>query len=199
MADPTVPWGIPLFDDNTPFAPIQAPFNAQSEALNDALSDGAFAPYTTKALLDAAPGTRVGRHATVYADGSDANNGDYSWNGAEWIIAPITVRQQINGVNSVETMRIQSGIGQLGGSGGQFTSGNVTFPVAFSSPPAVIANIRGYRSAGSFSDAGLTAASGERASGQKVSASGFEVVIAASGTLGTSFDFYYSWIAIGTI
>jgi len=87
MADPTVPWGIPLFDDNTPFAPIQAPFNAQSEALDDALSDGAFAPYTTKALLDAAPGTRVGQHATVYADGSDANNGDYSWNGAEWILS----------------------------------------------------------------------------------------------------------------
>jgi len=38
MADPTVPWGIPLFDDNTPFAPIQAPFNSQSAALNDALN-----------------------------------------------------------------------------------------------------------------------------------------------------------------
>ena len=38
MADPTVPWGIPLFDDNTPFAPIQAPFNSQSAALNDALT-----------------------------------------------------------------------------------------------------------------------------------------------------------------
>ena len=84
MADPTVPWGIPLFDDNTPFAPIQAPFNAQSEALNDALSDGAFAPYTTKALLDAAPGTRVGQHATVYADGTVAYNGDHRWNGTAW-------------------------------------------------------------------------------------------------------------------
>ena len=87
MADPTVPWGIPLFDDNTPFAPIQAPFNSQSAALNDALSDGAFAPYATKALMDAAPGTRVGQHATVYADGTVARNGDYSWNGTGWSVA----------------------------------------------------------------------------------------------------------------
>ena len=84
MADPTVPWGIPLFDDNTPFAPIQAPFNSQSAALNDALTAGAFQPYATKALLDAAPGTRVGQHASVYADGTVANNGDYRWSGTVW-------------------------------------------------------------------------------------------------------------------
>jgi len=85
MADPTVPWGIPLFDDNTPFAPIQAPFNTQSAALNDALSSGSFMPYATKALLDTAPGTRVGQHASVYADGTVANNGDYRWSGTVWI------------------------------------------------------------------------------------------------------------------
>ena len=84
MADPTVPWGIPTFDDNDPFAPVQAPLNAQSEALNDALSDGAFAPYATKALMDAAPGTRVGQHATVYADGTDSSNGDYRWDSGKW-------------------------------------------------------------------------------------------------------------------
>jgi len=84
MADPTVPWGIPLFDDNTPFAPIQAPFNSQSAALNDALTAGAFQPYATKALLDAAPGTRVGQHASVYADGTVAYNGDYRWSGSAW-------------------------------------------------------------------------------------------------------------------
>ena len=39
MASPTVPWGIPLFDDSTPFAPIQAPFNSQSAALNVALTN----------------------------------------------------------------------------------------------------------------------------------------------------------------
>ena len=85
MADPTVPWGIPTFDDNTPFAPIQAPFNSQSAALNDALSDGAFQPYATKVLMDAVPGTRVGQHASVYADGTVANNGDYRWSGTVWI------------------------------------------------------------------------------------------------------------------
>jgi len=85
MADPTVPWGIPLFDDNTPFAPIQAPFNSQSEALNDALSDGAFMPYSSLTLLRAAPGTRFSQHATVYGDATASKNGDYLWNGSEWI------------------------------------------------------------------------------------------------------------------
>ena len=84
MASPTVPWGIPQFDDNDPFAPVQAPLNAQSAALNVALNDGAFRPYATKALMDAAPGTRVGQHASVYADGTATNNGDYRWNGNSW-------------------------------------------------------------------------------------------------------------------
>ena len=87
MASPTVPWGIPQFDDNSPFAPVQAPLNAQSAALNTALNDGAFRPYTTKALLDAAPGTRIGQHASVYADGTVANNGDYTWSGSKWAAA----------------------------------------------------------------------------------------------------------------
>ena len=41
-------------------------------------------PYATKALMDAAPGTRVGQHATVYADGTAAYIGDYRWNGSAW-------------------------------------------------------------------------------------------------------------------
>ena len=129
MADPTVPWGIPLFDDNTPFAPIQAPFNSRSAALNDALTAGAFQPYATKALLDAAPGTRAGQHASVYADGTAAYNGDYIWGGSVWVqtwtsggFAPFT---------------FAAGVGSV-----TFGSANVSFNVAmpagrFTAPPIV--------------------------------------------------------------
>jgi len=129
MADPTVPWGIPLFDDNDPFAPVQAPLNAQSAALNAALSDGAFAPYATKALLDAAPGTRVGQHATVYADTDTAKNGDYRWGGSEWAKAPV------NDIRTSTTAVPNAGI-RAGNESGTTSGGGditVTFPTAFTS------------------------------------------------------------------
>lgn len=37
MATTGTPGNLPLFDDDTPVTPIQAPFNAISKALNDAL------------------------------------------------------------------------------------------------------------------------------------------------------------------
>ena len=125
MASPTVPWGIPLFDDNTPFAPIQAPFNAQSAALNDALSAGAFAPYATKALMDAAPGTRVGQHASVYADGTVANNGDYRWSGTAWSIPSALRISSLGGVGTPGLPIIEAGVW----TGAQFNGG--TSPQVF--------------------------------------------------------------------
>ena len=125
MADPTVPWGIPLFDDNTPFAPIQAPFNSQSAALNDALGAGAFMPYATLALLKAAPGTRVNQHATVYADGNSANNGDYIWNGAEWILSVPSVHRATGNISNLgpsmlvaATLTLPAGTWRIWGRGG---------------------------------------------------------------------------------
>jgi hypothetical protein len=79
--------GIPLFDDLSAVAPIQAPLNAQSNALNAALvaaEDGYYGRYTTLALLTAAPGTAALRHATVYADTAD-KNGDYIYSGVAWV------------------------------------------------------------------------------------------------------------------
>ena len=74
MADPTVPWGIPLFDDNTPFAPIQAPFNSQSAALNDALTTindkilDAHEPWQTPTLaggITVAPGRLAPKYRKI--------------------------------------------------------------------------------------------------------------------------------------
>ena len=130
MADPTVPWGIPLFDDNTPFAPIQAPFNSQSAALNDALTAGAFQPYATKALLDAAPGTRAGQHASVYADGTAAYNGDYRWSGSAW--------RQVFGDDSGSPFAMAAGRAYVYAAANSGASETVTLPAGrFSVAPII--------------------------------------------------------------
>ena len=137
MASPTVPWGIPQFDDNSPFAPVQAPLNAQSAALNVALNNGAFMPYATKALLDAAPGTRVGQHASVHADGTAANNGDYRWSGLAWERLSTTFAEA-------------AGVANFSGTGGSSSAPiywdnavTVTFPAGrFTQPPIVTVSPR---------------------------------------------------------
>ena len=113
MADPTVPWGIPLFDDNTPFAPIQAPFNSQSAALNDALISAMSGPnvfkrYATKALMDAAPGTVGREHATVFSDPDSSNNGDYYWTSGGWVVNLPSSRTFALAANGGGTMISQS-------------------------------------------------------------------------------------------
>lgn len=74
---PTVPWNIPLFDDDTPYAPVQAPLNAQSNALNAALN----LIETSVANVASLPtsGNWVGRTILVTAD-----NGQRVWTGSAW-------------------------------------------------------------------------------------------------------------------
>jgi len=131
-----------------------------------------------------------GRTIYVLSTGSFSTH-----DGTEWISD--AAHMQVNGVNSIGAALVQAGIGKVAGSGGESTSANITFPKPFSSPPAVTASIRGYRNAGSYNDSGLITATGERVSGQKVTASQMEVVISAAGTLTTSLDYYFSWTAIG--
>ena len=168
MADPTVPWGIPLFDDNTPFAPIQAPFNAQSEALNDALSDGAFQPYATKALMDAAPGTRVGQHASVYADATSYNNGDYKWGGSVW------VQTWASGSKSPFAVAVGAGSNATG------SYATVTFPAGrFTVAPWVVATTNG----------------GQPGTMNVGSVSATQMTIAAFGSSNTAIQANWYWTA----
>lgn len=84
--DTGAPGFIPLYDDDTSFAPIQDPFNGISQAINAALERIAFTTYAnlTTLNLPANVGTVVGQHATVNADSTALNNGDYVWNGTAW-------------------------------------------------------------------------------------------------------------------
>ena len=94
MADPTVPWGIPLFDDNTPFAPIQAPFNSQSAALNDALNtigaDTGWVSVTLSSGIDKGNGLGVRRIGkTVYMRGAAIRSaGNYAASYTQALVIP---------------------------------------------------------------------------------------------------------------
>jgi hypothetical protein len=46
---------------------------------------GVYRLYATKTLMNAAPGTIIGQHATVNADSVAGNNGDYTWSGSAWV------------------------------------------------------------------------------------------------------------------
>lgn len=82
----TTNFQIPLFGDADFVTPIQTPLNSQSNALDAALTKSAFLPYPTLAALNLVPGTIVGQHATVNADTTASNNGDYVWSGAAWLV-----------------------------------------------------------------------------------------------------------------
>lgn len=85
---PTVPWALPLLGTSDTIPGIDVLYNAQSNALNTALTtinNGAYARYTLKSSLPTS-GVGIGQHATVTGD-TVANNGDYIWDsvGATWL------------------------------------------------------------------------------------------------------------------
>lgn len=87
MTSPTVPWNIPLFAAGDTIPSLEGLLNSQSNAMNTALNSlqiTSYLQYTTRALMNAAAGTVVGQHATVNADSTPANNGDYFWTGSAW-------------------------------------------------------------------------------------------------------------------
>lgn len=90
----TTNFQIPLFGDGDFVTPIQTPLNAQANALDTALTKGAYLVFATKAAMDAAPGTIAGQHATVNADPTANLNGDYVWapgSPGSWVPATSTL------------------------------------------------------------------------------------------------------------
>lgn len=94
------------------------------------------------------------------------------------------------------------GTGLISGAATADLSEDITFPVAFSSTPTVVANAIGYKSAGGGTYDPSTISddwSGQTAIAIKPAATGFKVRMRridnlsyASGT-----DYYYNWIAVG--
>lgn len=80
-------WGLVVPAKGTPVTPFRTPFTALAESVADALDKlnmQSFPRYATRSALPSS-GNQVRQHATVYADPTAGNNGDYYWNGTAWV------------------------------------------------------------------------------------------------------------------
>lgn len=134
---PTPVWRIPLFGVGDTIGPLAGVFNSQSNALETALNSlqaNAFTFIDTLAHLNlpANAGTKVGQKATVNADPTATNNGDYAWSGSVWVQTRIT--------GSFTPFAIAAGTGT--NPAGNF--GAVVFPTGrFTVPPLITLQILG--------------------------------------------------------
>lgn len=99
MTTPTTPWNIPLFSVGDTIPSLEGVLNSQSNALNTALNSlqlTSYLQYGTRSAMNAVPGTVVRQHATVNADSTAGNNGDYIWSGSSWVPVPLAGLTPIN-------------------------------------------------------------------------------------------------------
>lgn len=124
---------------------------------------------------------------------------EYRYDGSAWKVATYMERHQEDTTNSIRRVLYQSGIGKIAGAVSASLTENVTFPVAFTGVPVVVANFIGQRTAGAFNAAGLSNAPSLTAMAQVPSTTGFEAHIrqTTAGNLTAANDYYYSWTAIG--
>lgn len=90
MAGNTTPDNIAYPTGGDKVAPLNTVLATMASSVQTALTNrfsgaGVFRVYATKALMNAAPGTILGQHATVNADSVAGNNGDYTWSGSAWV------------------------------------------------------------------------------------------------------------------
>lgn len=108
--------------------------------------------------------------------------------------------RQLDSTNSTLVPLVQSGIGKITGNATGAVSEAVTFPAAFATGtvPVVVASYIGSRATGAFNATSLTASGGIPAGAGAPSNTGFTLGLnLPSGSFSSSFDYYYSWIAIG--
>lgn len=90
MATNTTPDNLLKPQATDQIAPLETLLSNMQDSVQTALTNrnkNMFLLYATRAAMNAVPGTQVGQHATVYADSTTANNGDYTWSGSAWIAA----------------------------------------------------------------------------------------------------------------
>jgi hypothetical protein len=145
----------------------------------------------------AAPELRDGILVVQEDDGSIWECLDAS--GPTWIRVFTQHNRQTDTTNSLIDAITQTGIGKITGSASPTLSEAVTFPVAFSGIPVVVASCIGFRATGAFNAAGLTAAQSLLGSPQIPSATGFTAYIyqTTGGNLTSANDYYYAWRATG--
>ncbi len=111
-------WGLVTPAKGSPITPYRTPFIALVESTAtalDTLNLQSFRRYAKRSDLPSS-GNTTRQHATVYADPTSSNNGDYYWNGTAWI--------------TIGPFGIAAGQVYIGGgiSNGATTPVNLTFP-----------------------------------------------------------------------
>lgn len=123
----------------------------------------------------------------------------YQYVGSTWMIVLSPERHQADTTNSVRGVLVQSGIGKISGAVSTDINEAVTFPVAYSGIPVVVANMMGQKTAGAYNPTGLSPTSSLLATAMLPSTTGFTAYIrqTTGGNLTTANDYYYSWVARG--
>lgn len=112
------------------------------------------------------------------------------------------MRRQLDTTNTYPRMKIQTGTGRITGVAAASISETVTFPVAFSGVPQIMGGYIGGRTpqGGSFNDTALVDVA-PTTIGKVYSPSTTGLTVAIHRTdaanLSATYDYYYSWIAIG--
>ena len=157
-------------------------------------ASGGVVPFSTKTALDLWTTAQTGQRAEVLADSST-----YRYSGAAWTPG-VGTNLQLDTTNSTVSTITQIGIGMIAGAATTAISKAVVFPVAFASTPVVHVEHIGVRLTGAFNPAGLTDQTIRNdGRGSAPSTTGLTVTIHRTDelALSASYDYYYSWIAIG--
>lgn len=154
---------------------------------------GGVVPFRTVTEMEAVTSLPSGTTARVLSD-----NGEYVSDGAGWSDATPLSHRQIDGVNSVARTSIQSGTGRIAGVASTSIDVPVTFPVPFASVPDVTFSSAGLEVKGAF-DPTTGAQTGLYSFHYNTSATGFTGAIGRASAMSTTFDYYYTWVAIGVL
>jgi hypothetical protein len=112
------------------------------------------------------------------------------------------VPRQLDAANDTLTgVTVQMGTGLIVGNGTAEIAETVTFPSAFAAVPVVFANMVGFRNTAAFNPAGLSSWAGVYANAGSTSTTQTTVRMRRTdgGTLATTADYYYTWLALGVL
>ena len=121
----------------------------------------------------------------------------YEWFGSIWA-SIFSASLQLDTTNSIVATITQTGSGKVTGNNTIQVIKNVNFPIWFSAIPRVTISASGYQTPSSaFTNGGGSISTNYATVGAKTATSFSAVQNAPSGTLGSTIDYYFDWIAIG--
>jgi hypothetical protein len=116
-------------------------------------------------------------------------------------LVKLAVLRQDNTSNDYESNQVMlMGWGSITGNNTASLTENINFGITFSNTPIVIANFVGYHVIGGGYPPGWDNVYGVTANAQHPTTTGFKLTLySTEGPFGSSYDWQYTWIAIGTL